>query len=82
MADIEVDMVADMEVYMVATISKIFDPKFFQAEALMSPNFYNPKLTPACASSKFTSLFGNYRLSYFSEHHRNTIHCQKRSFCF
>ena len=52
-ADMEVDMVADMEVNMVsdmvadmeeATITMLFEPKFFQAEPFVSPNFFKPNL--------------------------------------
>ena len=48
-ADIEVDMVAiTMEVASIINeLATIFEPKFFQA----SPNFFKPKLIPACASS-------------------------------
>ena len=60
-ADMEVDMVADMEVNMVsdmvadmeeATITMLFETKFFQAEPFVSPNFFKPNLIPACVSSK------------------------------
>ena len=44
------DMVANMEVDMVAD-KELFEPKFFPAEAFGSPNFFKPNLILACASS-------------------------------
>ena len=59
--DINVDTVADIEVDMVAItmevasiineLATIFEPKSFQVEAFASPNFFKPKLIPACAFS-------------------------------
>ena len=50
--DMEADMVPDMEVDMVADVmADMVAAKFFLSWALLRPNIFKPKLTPACASS-------------------------------